>query len=107
MSQSQRTLQEYRTTLPAADVLARAKEFFARRQGIYSAFVEQEGPTHATFRGQGGEEIVLAVASVDGATRVTGSSYLFDMQVSRFFATLPAAETTVAIDLAPVAEVSA
>jgi len=25
----------------------------------------------------------------DGATRVTGSSYLFDMQVARFFTILP------------------
>ena len=43
------------------------------------------------FRGQGGEEIVIAVSPApDGnGTRVTGSSYLFDMQISRFFATLP------------------
>jgi hypothetical protein len=32
------------------------------------------------------------VASGDDATRVTGSSYLFDMQVSRFFATLEPAK---------------
>lgn len=105
MSQTQRTLQEYRTTLPPAEVLARAKAHFAQRQGIYAAFLEQESPTHATFRGQGGEEIVIAVATADGATRVSGSTYLFDMQVARFFSTLPAAEgSPVAIDAAPVHE---
>lgn len=79
------------TSLPPTDVLARAKTFFAQRNPLYSAFVEQEGPTHSTFRGQGGEEICIAVTPMDGATRVTGSSYLFDMQIARFFATLPPA----------------
>jgi hypothetical protein len=86
------TLQECLTTLPPDQVLAGAKTFFARRQGIYSAFVEREGPGFATFRGQGGEEIVIGVAPAEGGTRVTGSTYLFDMQVARFFATLPLAE---------------
>ena len=105
MSQTQRTLQEFRTTLPPAEVLARAKAHFAQRQGIYAAFLEQESPTHATFRGQGGEEIVIGVATADGATRVSGSTYLFDMQVARFFATLPAVEgLPVATDAAPVHE---
>lgn len=85
------TLQEHLTTLPPGEVLARAKHFFARRNGIYSAFIEQEGPNYATFRGQGGEEIVIAAHPADGGTRVTGSTYLFDMQVARFFVTLPAA----------------
>ena len=50
-----------------------------------------EGPGHVTFRGQGGEEVVIGVSpATEGAgTRVTGSSYLFDMQVARFFTTLP------------------
>jgi len=39
--------------------------------------------------GQGGEEVVIAVsAAPNGGTLVTGSSYLFDMQVSRFFTTI-------------------
>ena len=85
-----RTLQETSTGLTPGDVLARAKEFFSQRNPLYAAFLEQEGPSYATFRGQGGEEIVIATAVQDGATRVTGSTYLFDMQVARFFATLPA-----------------
>jgi hypothetical protein len=94
MSASQRTLQEYQTTLPPGEVLERAKQFFAQRNPLYAAFLEKEGPTFATFRGQGGEEIVIAATPKDGATLVTGSTYLFDMQIARFFATLPATEST-------------
>ncbi len=89
MNQSQRTLQEYRSTLPPAEVLARAKAFFSRRNSLYATFLEQEGPSHVTFRGQGGEELVIGAIVRDGATLVTGSTYLFDMQVARFFSTLP------------------
>lgn len=88
-----RTLQEKVTSLEPKDVLARANTFFTERNPLYAAFLEQEGASHSTFRGQGGEEIVIAAAPKDGATLVTGSTYLFDMQVARFFATLPAAES--------------
>jgi hypothetical protein len=88
MIQSQRTLQEYRSSLPPADVLAQARKFFTRRNSLYATFVEQEGPNYLTFRGQGGEELVIAATVKDGATLVTGSTYLFDMQVARFFSTL-------------------
>jgi len=89
MNQSQRTLQEFRTSLTPAEVLAEAKQFFTRRISLYATFLDREGPTFVTFRGQGGEEIVIAAVTQDGATRVTGSTYLFDMQVARFFTTLP------------------
>jgi hypothetical protein len=91
MAPSKSTLQEATTSLAPADVLARAKVFFSQRNPLYSTFLDTEGPGHATFRGQGGEEIVIAAAPKDGATQVTGSTYLFDMQVARFFSTLPAA----------------
>lgn len=92
MSTSQRTLQEYTTSLPAAEVLARAKNFFSTRPSLYATFLDKEGENFCTFRGQGGEEIVIGVSGGEtGATRVTGSSYLFDMQVARFFSTLPEA----------------
>ena len=84
-------MQELRTTLAPADVLAAAKEFFARRINIYAAFPEQESAAHVSLRGQGGEEIVIGVVERDGATLVTGASYMFDAQVSRFLATLPRA----------------
>jgi hypothetical protein len=85
-------MQEFRTTLAPADVLARAKAFFSRRNSLYAAFLDKEDATHVTFRGQGGEEIVLAAIERDGATLVTGSTYIFDMQIARFFTTLPEVE---------------
>jgi hypothetical protein len=96
MSLQRRTLQEAQTSLAVSDVLAAAKEFFARRTSIYSAFVEQESAVHLTLRGQGGEEIVIAASALPNGSNVTGSSYMFDGQVSRFFSTLP-----------PVSEVAA
>ena len=86
--QTKRTLQETRTSLPPDDVLAAAKRFFTRRNNVYATFLEKEGPTYAAFRGQGGEEIVIGVAPAEGGTRVTGSTYLFDQQIARFFASL-------------------
>jgi len=83
------TLQETVTAMPPAEVLAAAKQFFARRNGIYAAFVEKEGPTFVSLRGQGGEEVIIGVAPGEGGTRVTGSTYLFDQQVGRFFMMLP------------------
>lgn len=87
-----RTLLETTTSLSGDEVLARAKSFFSTRPSLYSTFLDKEGPSFASFRGQGGEEIVIAVTKGDGGTRVTGSSYLFDMQVSRFFTTIVAPE---------------
>ncbi len=91
MNSQRRTLLEYRTTLEPARVLAAARDFFSQRNTLYAAFVEQEGPTYVTMRGQGGEEVVMAATPSDGHTLVTGSSYLFDAQIQRFFATLPPA----------------
>lgn len=93
MGTSQRTLQEATTSLAPQDVLARADTFFTQRNPLYAAFLEKQGPGYSTFRGQGGEEIVIAAVAKDGATRVTGSTYLFDMQIARFFATLPPVES--------------
>ena len=86
------TLQEHTTTLTAAEVLNLARKFFARHIGIYAAFLEREGPTFASFRGQGGEELVIGTTTAPNGTRVTGSSYLFDAQIARFFTTLPMVE---------------
>ena len=92
MSSSQQTVQEIITDLPAAEVLARAKSFFAQRPSLYATFLDKEGPTFCSFRGQGGEEVIVAAApSPNGGTHVTGSTYLFDMQLARFLTTLPPA----------------
>lgn len=91
MTLQRRTLQETTTSLAPADVLDAAREFFARRVSIYAAYIEQQSGHHVSFRGQGGEEIVIGVAPGSGGTRVTGSTYMFDAQLSRFFSTLPPA----------------
>jgi hypothetical protein len=83
-----RTMQETTTTLSGDEVLSRAKAFFSSRPSLYSTFIDKEGPGFVSFRGQGTEELVIAVAPSDAGTRVTGSSYLFDMQVARFFTTI-------------------
>jgi hypothetical protein len=92
-SQRARTVQETATSLSPADVLREAKTFFARQSGVYSAFVEQEGPNYITLRGMGGEEVAIGIAPVKdgGGTHVTASSYLFDQQIARFLSTLPPA----------------
>ena len=95
--QHSRTLQEFRTSLSPEEVLAAAKDFFANRPSLYAAFIEQEGPTYVSLRGQGGEEILIGVLPVPEGTAVTGSTYLFDMQVQRFFATLPPAPEAPAV----------
>lgn len=95
-NQKNRTLQEALTTLAPDAVLTAAKVFFTRRNRLYAAFAEKEGPTFVNFRGQGGEELIIGVAPADGGTRVTGSSYLFDQQVARFLSTLPVLVPTAA-----------
>ena len=97
MSQRDRTLQETTTSHSPAEVLAAAKDFFARQTGIYAAFPEQESKTHVTLRGQGGEEVVIAAVPGAGQTSVTGSTYLFDQQIARFFATLPPVPIAIAL----------
>ena len=77
------------TTLPAPDVLARAKNFFMRRNPNSAAFPEKESSEMLVLRGQGGEEIVIATLPGDGGTRVRGSTMLFGQLVNRFFTTLP------------------
>ena len=88
-NQSRRTLQETHTSLSPTEVVEAAKEFFSRRNSIYAAFLEKEGPGYAAFRGQGGEEVVIGTSPDGDRTRVTGSSYLFDQQIGRFLSTLP------------------
>ena len=88
-SQSARTLQEAVTTASPEQVIQEAKRFFARRNSIYTAFLDMDGPGWVSFRGQGGEEIVIGTAPAEGGTRVSASTYLFDQQVARFLSTLP------------------
>ena len=102
-----RTLQDAVTTAEPGEVIEAAKEFFATRNGVYAAFLEKEGPGYVTFRGQGGEEIVIGTTPVSGGTRVSGSTYLFDQQVARFLALLPAGTGMVGNDVSVDAGVTA
>jgi hypothetical protein len=79
------------TSLEGPEVLRRAKRFFAERVPMQAAFPEKEGPAFVTLRGQGGEEIALAVASAPGGTKVRASTLFFDQPLDRFLSTLPPA----------------
>lgn len=80
-------------TLPPAEVLARAQQFFADRVPNAAAFVEKQGPNFLTLRGQGGEEVVFSAweDKDKGVTRVRASTLFFDQALDRFFSTLPLA----------------
>jgi len=80
------------TALEGAEVLRRAKRFFAERVPMQAAFPEKEGPGYLVLRGQGGEEIAIAALPAPGGTRVRASTLLFDQPLDRFLSTLPAAE---------------
>ncbi len=83
---------EITTTLSSGDVIARAKAFFADRVPNNAAFPEKEGHGFLTLRGQGGEEIAIAIFSNADGQRVRASTLLFDQAVSRFLSTLPATQ---------------
>ena len=84
-------IHETTTSLAPEEVLRRAKVFFAERVPATGCFLERESPRHVALRGQGGEEIVLAVFPGEAGTTVRGSTLMFDQQVGRFLATLPEA----------------
>lgn len=77
--------------LPAPEILARAKAFFAERVPSVSAFVEKEGPLFVVLRGQGGEEVVVNARPLEdqGRSEVRASTLFFDQAVDRFLSTLP------------------
>ena len=82
---------ETTTTLSGAEVISRAKRFFAEHVPQYAAYPEKEGPTYLVLRGQGGEEIAFATFPAGQGARVRASTLLFDQQLDRFLSTLPAA----------------
>lgn len=81
------------TTLSPAEVIERARHFFAERVPANAAYPEKQGPTWIVLRGQGGEEISIAANAADGATKVRGSTLLFDQALGRFLSTLPTPAT--------------
>ncbi len=99
--QSRRQLQDTLTSLTVAEVITAATHFFATRNGVYTAFVEKQGPSHVVLRGQGGEEIAIGARETAAGTAVSGSSYLFDQQVARFLESLPPATAVVDVPAVP------
>ncbi len=85
---------EKMTALDGSAVLAAATRFFAHRNPAMAAFPERGGADWAQYRGQGGEEIAIAVIPVEGGTRVRGATLMFDQLVGRFLTTLPELEPT-------------
>lgn len=83
---------ETTTSLRPDAVLERAQRFFTERVPNVSAFPEESGSAFATFRGQGGEELTVAVFPHGSATRVRASTLFFDQAIGRFFSTLPPSE---------------
>jgi hypothetical protein len=79
------------TSLAPAEVLDRAERFFGERVPLTAAFPEARSEGHLVLRGQGGEEVAIAVRGAEGGTRVRGSSLLFDQPLDRFLSTLPPA----------------
>lgn len=82
---------ETTTSLSPDEVLDRAEQFFGERVPLTAAFPEQRGSGHLVLRGQGGEEVAIAVRATDAGTTVRGSSLLFDQPLDRFLTTLPPA----------------
>lgn len=83
---------EITTSLRTPEILARAKDFFAERVPQVAAYPEREGDTWLTLRGQGGEEVAIAVFDTPEGRRVRGSTLFFDQALDRFLSTLPAVE---------------
>lgn len=78
--------------LPPAEVLSRAKAFFAERVPNMSAFPEKDGPEFVVLRGQGGEELVINARPLNGdssKSAVRASTLFFDQGLGRFLSTLP------------------
>jgi hypothetical protein len=89
-------IHETTTSLDGPAVLAQARRFFAERIPHQAAYPEKSGPTWLTLRGQGGEEVAIAVFAEADRTRVRASTLLFDQAVTRFLTTLPPAGVSAA-----------
>jgi hypothetical protein len=83
---------ETTTSLAPEAVIDRAISFFGERVPHHAAFPEKRGPEHLVLRGQGGEEIAIAVRATKAGTQVRGSTLMFDHSLDRFISGLPQTE---------------
>ena len=84
-------IQEVLTDLPAAEVIDRAKEFFATRLSQYTGLLAEESDSHVKFEIEAGEVLVAALPK-DGRTLVRGSASRPHHELSQFLTTLAPAE---------------
>ena len=80
-------IQEVVTDLPAAEVVARAREFFTTRFTPYAGFVEDESESHIKFVVEAGE-VTIGTGERDGRTLVRGSTSRLHHELSQFLVTL-------------------
>ena len=84
------TIHEATTHLAAAEVVERARTFFAGIRSPNAAAEEARGTMHLRFHLDMGE-IVIGAIPVEGGTRVRGSGSRGAALISRFLTTLPPA----------------
>jgi hypothetical protein len=82
---------EKTTSLAAPEIFARARQFFTERVPQQAAYPEKGGDSWLVFRGQGGEELTIAVCPEGSASRIRASTLFFDQPLDRFLSTLPEA----------------
>ncbi|HET8655518.1 MAG TPA: hypothetical protein VFL93_08385 [Longimicrobiaceae bacterium] len=79
--------QEVVTDLPPAEVIARAREFFALRFNQYAIFEIEEGDAHIRFRTDLAE-LVIGTGERNGQTVVRGATSRLHHELSQFLLTL-------------------
>lgn len=86
---------EITTSLAGPEVFARAVTFFAERVPLTAAFPERRSDSFLVLRGQGGEELTIALLPSTQGTRLRGSTLFYDQALERFFSTLPPVDIAV------------
>lgn len=81
------TIYQTDTEFMPAEVIERARAFFARQRSPYTAFPVQVGPNHLRLALEVGEVVIGAIPE-NGITRVRASSSRGAHLLTRFLATL-------------------
>jgi hypothetical protein len=84
-------IQEVLTDIPAAEVVERARQFFAERFTPYAAFAEEAGESHIKFTTEAGE-LTIGVGRQGEHNVVRGSTSRMHHELSQFLTTLAPAE---------------
>ena len=84
-------IQEVITDVPVAEVMARAREWFASRFSAYAGFIEDQSEGHLRFEIEAGE-VIIGVTEQEGRTLVRGSTSRLHHELSQFLITLSVPE---------------